>query len=111
MAVRPEPGNLVECELRSGGDDQIVVVDRRAVGEFDAVFRGMHALRALRQQADALSLHDVDEIDLDIAALSPADRHPGIRGDEVIDRPLGNDRQAIFPPQLAVTIHKPSAFR
>ena len=60
----------------------------------------MHALGALRQQPDALALHDLDQVDFDIAAFAPADRHPGIRGDKVIDRPLGNDRQAITRPQL-----------
>ena len=100
MAVGPEPGNLVERKFRSGRDHQIVVVDRRAVREFDAVFFRVYALRAMRQQADTFSVHDVDEIDLDIPAFAPADRHPGIGGDEVIDRPLGNDRQAIFRPQL-----------
>ena len=60
----------------------------------------MHALRALRQQPDALALHDVGEVDLDIAALAPADRDPGIGGDEMIDRPLRNHRQAIVLPQL-----------
>jgi hypothetical protein len=95
MAVRPEPRNLVECEFRSSGHHQIVVVDRRAVREFDPVFARVHALRALGQQADTLSAHDVDKINLDIAALAPADRHPGIRGDEMIDRSLGDHRQAI----------------
>ena len=38
VAVRPEPGDLVEGEFRPGGDHQIVVVDRGAVRELDAVF-------------------------------------------------------------------------
>ncbi len=78
MAVGPEARDLVEGKLRPGRDHQIVVVDRRAVGEFDPVFLRMHPLRALRQQPDALALHDVAEIDLDIAALAPADRDPRI---------------------------------
>ena len=100
VAVRPEPRNFVEGEFRTGGDDQIVVIDRRAVGEFDAVFRRMHALRALRQQPDALALHDIDQVDFDIAALAPADRHPGVGGYEVIDRPLRNHGQAVVLSQL-----------
>ena len=92
VALRPQPRNLVEGKLRTGCDHQIIVVDRRAVAELDAVFRRMHALRALRQQANALALHDVDEIDLDIAALAPADRHPGIGRHKVIDRALARPR-------------------
>ena len=66
----------------------------------DAIVRRMHALGALREQPDSLSLHDLDQVDFDIAALSPADRYPGVRGDEVIDRSLGNNGQAVLPPQL-----------
>ena len=100
MAVGPEPRNLVEGEFRPGRDHQIIVVDRAAVGKFDTVFRRMHARRALGQQADALLLHDVDEVDLDIGPLAPADRDPGIGRDEVIDRPLRNHREAVVLPQL-----------
>jgi len=48
MAVRSEPGDLVECEFRPGGHHQVIVVDRNAVRELNTVLRGMHALRALR---------------------------------------------------------------
>ena len=111
MAVGTEPRNLIEGEFRPGRDHQIVVVDRGAVRELDAVVLRMHPLRALRQQPDALALHDVGEIDLDIAALAPADRDPGVGGDEMIDRSLRNHRQAVIPSATAATIRRPSTSR
>jgi len=60
----------------------------------------VHALRALGQQANALALHDIDQIYFDIAALAPADRDPGVGGDEVIDRSLRDHGQAVVLPQL-----------
>ena len=111
VALGPEPRNFVKGEFRPGGDDQIVVVDRGAVGEFDAVVLRVHPLRALRQQADALALHDVGEIDLDIAALAPADRDPGVGRDEMIDGSLRNHASGDRPSATGATIHRPSAFR
>jgi len=35
-AVGAEPLDLVEGELRAGGDDQIIVVERRTVLQFEA---------------------------------------------------------------------------
>src|SRR5436190_19918505 len=100
MALRSEPWYLIKCEFGAGRDHEVVVIDRRAVRELDPVVRGMDPLGALGQEADPLALHDPDKVDLDFALLPPADRHPGIGGDEVIDRALRDHGQPIALSQL-----------
>ena len=100
VAVGAEALDLVEGELGAGGDHQVVVVDRAAVLELDAVFLRMHPLGALRQVADVLALHHRVEVDLDILALAPAHRHPGIGRHEMVARPLADDGEVVPLAQL-----------
>ena len=51
-----EPGDLVEGELRAGGDHQVVVGDAVAVVQLDPVLGRMHPLGADRDELDALAL-------------------------------------------------------
>lgn len=92
--------NLVERQFGTGRDDQVVVVDRRAVAELDTVLGRVDAPCALRQQAYALALHDVRQINLDLFALAPADCDPRIGWDEMIDGALRDDAEAILLSQL-----------
>lgn len=100
IAVRTQAGDLVEGKLRTCRDHQVIVADRRAVAELNAVFGRMNAPHALGEQANALALHDLHQIDLDLVTLAPADRNPGIRWHEVVHRTLRHHGQPIFLSQL-----------
>lgn len=54
MALGPETQDLVERQFGTGRDNQVIVVDRRAVAELDTVLGRMDAPCALRQQPHAL---------------------------------------------------------
>ena len=51
----PRPWNLVKGKVRAGRDDEIVVVDASAIGQFDPVFsrmnRGRHPASSGRCRA------------------------------------------------------------
>ena len=96
LALGPEARNFIESEVRSGGDDEVVVGDRGAVFQFDPVLTGQHAARSLCEVADALALHHVGDIDLDILLLAPADRNPRVGGNEVIAWPLADHRHPVL---------------
>ena len=48
IALRPQAFNLVESQIRASGDDQIIVVNKTTIGQFNAVFLGVNAFCALR---------------------------------------------------------------
>ncbi len=75
--------DFFEGQLGAGGDDQVVVGHRGAVGQLDAVFLRMHALGGLRDEADALSLEIGRHVENDVFALAPVHRDPGIRWGEL----------------------------
>ena len=85
MAVRPEPGNLIEGQFRARGDDQIIVVQRAAIGEVDALLGRPNASGADVDELDTLALHHRRQANLDGFALAPAHRHPRIGGREMED--------------------------
>ena len=100
VGVRAEALDLVEGEFGAGGDDQVVVVDRRAVIEFDPVLLGMDPLRAFGAQLDAALFEDGGEIDRDVLAVAPADGDPWIRRDEGIGAAEIDDGKLVLRAQL-----------
>jgi hypothetical protein len=79
-----EPLDLIECELRSGGNHKVVIGDAGVVHEFDAMLRRMHSLGALRMKFDSSSRKSWFEIDRNVVTISPPHGDPGIRRDEGI---------------------------
>ena len=73
-----EARDLLEGQLRAGGDDEIVVVNRAAVIELELVVVRVQALDADAGKLDAVFVHDLGQIDLDLLGLAPADGDPGI---------------------------------
>ena len=98
--LRSEPFDFVEGELRTGGDDEVVVLDRGAVGGFDRVVLRRDLRHRARLEGDAAFGEGRREIDLQGFALSPADRNPRVRRNEMIDRILGDDGQPVLRPHL-----------
>ena len=99
-AMRPQPLDLVKGQFRPGRDDEVVVVEKGPVDQLKPVFRRMNLLRRRGAECDVLLAHRVGEVDGDVFGLAPADRDPGVGGDEVIRRFLGDDRDPVFLPDL-----------
>ena len=55
VAIGPQALNLVESEMRSRGDHEIIVIERRSVIELNGVLVWLHALRADRSEANCAS--------------------------------------------------------
>jgi hypothetical protein len=96
-AVRSEPFDLVEGELGTGRDDEVIVVEHRAVAQFELARLRMHALHPARIEADALLLEVRSGREFDVAALSPVDRDPRIRRHEMEVGTVADDGDAIAP--------------
>ena len=62
VARRPKARDLVEGQIRPGGDDEVVVVDGRTIVELDTVLRRMNTLGALGPQGDPALGKDRREI-------------------------------------------------
>ena len=78
VAVGPEAWNFVKSEIKSRRDDQVVIGEVGARNHFDAVFRWMNPLGALRVERDAALAEHWFEVDLNLVLGSPADGHPGV---------------------------------
>ena len=100
VAARTETGDLVERELRTGGDHEIVVVDEISVLEPDAVLLRLHALGAGGDEPDSHLREQRRQRQLDVLALPPADRDPRIGGRELERGPVRDDRQPVAGPEL-----------
>ncbi len=99
VAFGPEPLDLVEGEFRTGRDDQIIVIERSAVAEFDPILGRVHALGAGAVEFDAVLRQHGREVDDDVVLGPPIHRHPGVRRGELKERLVGNERDPVFPPQ------------
>ncbi|MPL80122.1 hypothetical protein SDC9_26015 [bioreactor metagenome] len=91
-----EPLDLVEGQFGAGGDDDVVVGDRTAVDQLDAVLLGVQAGRGDGDEVDVLARHRRRQVDRDVLAVAPADGDPGVRGHEMVLRVLGDDRDLVF---------------
>ncbi len=92
--------NFVEGKFRPRRNHEIIIIDRRAVFDLNALLVGMHPLGTSGDEADVLALGDCGQIDLDVGGLSPADGDPGIRWDEMKRRVLADQGQMITLAQL-----------
>src|SRR5215468_7203023 len=95
VAARTETRYLVERQIRTGGDHQVIVVNGAPVLELNAIFMRMDPPGTLLQIADAFLSHHLIEIDLDVRLAPPTDRDPRVRRHEMITWPLADDRQLI----------------
>ncbi len=96
----PEPRNLVEGEVGTRRDDQIVVFEVGTVVEHDAVLRRVNARRTLRPEVDALFRKHRLQLHRNILGLAPADGDPWIGGDERIAAAEIDHRQLVVAAHL-----------
>ncbi len=97
VALGAEPFDLVEGEFRTGRDDQIIVIERRTVGQLDPVFGRVHALGAGAVEGDAMLRQYAREIDDDVVLGPPIHCHPRVRRGELEEGLVGNERDPVFP--------------
>ena len=71
-------GHLGKTQFGAGGDDEVVVVQRLAVGQGQVVGGGVDGGHGLRDEVDALALQQRAHLELDVVAAAPAHRHPGV---------------------------------
>ena len=75
----PEPGHLVERELRTGRDHQVVVGHLGAVAEHELRCLGVDPLHDLRDPARSPFAASGPAVRTRVCSrLAPADRHPGV---------------------------------
>src|SRR5690606_24416228 len=82
MRVGPQSPNLVECELRPGTENEVVVFDRSAVFERQRVSLRRDPRNRARDELDPLPRELRPELLGHRASVSPADRDPGVRRHE-----------------------------
>ncbi len=86
--LRSEAFDFVKGQFRPGGDHQIVIFDHAAVEQVNLAGGRIETLGALGMEIDVAAGEDRPEIDLDIGPVAPANRNPGVGGDEGIARAL-----------------------
>ncbi len=96
MAVGSEALHFLECQLRSGGDDEKVVVDHSAVGQLDLVPFRVHPLDRCRDEVDLLARQGWADVDLDVVALAPIHGKPRVGRHEVELRVARNDGDLVL---------------
>ena len=99
-AMRAEAFDFIEGEFRPRRDDKVIVGNRLAIHQGDALFFGMQLFRGDGDEVDALLRHGRREVDGDLFAVAPADGDPGIGRHEVIGRILGHDGDLVFLAKL-----------
>ena len=99
-AVRAGALDELEGQARARGDDQVVVVEVLAVAEHQPVLFRVDFSGAGRDEVDALLLQHRGQGNGDLIARSPADRHPGVAGDEMEIIVVGNDGDLVVAAQL-----------
>ena len=99
VVLGTESFDLVERQVRAGGNHQVVVAQRTAIEEFDLFLFRMQPLGALRVEPDIAFAHDRLEIDADLVAIAPADGDPGIGWNEGILCPLVDHRYLVLGAQ------------
>ena len=77
-AMRSKPLDLVEGQLRTGGNDQEVVWHAGAVRQLKRILFRMHASCRDGLEVDAALGEGALKVDLDVRALAPVYRHPWV---------------------------------
>ena len=93
---RAEPGDFIEGEFGSGGDDEVVVGDAAAVVELEPVLGRVQALGAYRDEFDPLALEGGADVELDVFPGPPVHGDPGIARNEMEARIVGDDGDLVF---------------
>ena len=78
VAFRAKAGNFIERQVRSCGDNEIIVGNDSTIFQGYVVLFGINALRTLRQISDILALHHIDKIDINVFALAPPHGNPRV---------------------------------
>jgi len=81
-AIGAEAGDLLECEARTGRDQEPVVLDLLAVAGRDRARDGVDPLGGLVDEADALAGVHRLERERDLAGVADVERQPDQRRDE-----------------------------
>ena len=95
VLLRPEALDLVEGELGSGGDDQIVVGDRFAVRQLDPVLLRHQLLGRGVDEVHLVARQHRGEVDGDLRLRPPVHRHPRVGRGELEEGRLGDDRDLV----------------
>ena len=103
-AMRAEARNLVEGQFRARGDDQVIIADRVAIDQGDAVLFGVQLFGGDGDEVDLLLGHGGGQVHRDLFALAPTHGDPGVGGHEVIGRVLGDDGHRVFLAQLVLQL-------
>ena len=83
MALGSEAVDFFEREPGPGSDHEVVVGNGRVVVQLKPIFIGMEAAHTLAVELDAVLLHELGQVDLDLVFFTPADGNPGVRGCEL----------------------------
>ena len=100
MSFGPEALDFLERQLRAGGNDEIVVLDRRIVVEFEAIVVGVQAANADAGEFDTVFLHQVAQVDLDLPAFAPAHGHPRIRRRKLEEIGITDEHEMVLLAEL-----------
>jgi hypothetical protein len=104
VLLGPESFDLVEGEFRAGGDDQIVVGDRFAVRQGDAVLRRHHLLGRGMDEIHLVARQYGSQVDRDLLFGAPFHRHPGIGRGELEEGRLGDDRHLVSTVEVGTQV-------
>lgn len=99
VALGTEALDLIEGQLRPGGDDEVVVFQQVAVAQLEAILLRLHALDAGGGEVDVPAAEYLGEVELDVAARAPVHRHPGVRRHEMERLRIRYDGNAVFLAQ------------
>ena len=92
--------DLLECEARTGGNDEIVVVQGLTAIEMQGVALGIDLLATLGDEVDALALEVRLDPETDVTPVSPADGHPRIGWNELEIVPFIDDSDLVLFAQF-----------
>jgi hypothetical protein len=99
-ALRSEPGNFIEGEVRPGRNHQVIV------GHFGSIVQNQPALirlnlaGALGEESHTLPLHHRNEISRGVDRVPPTDGHPRVGGGKMAAATFADHRQPILGAEL-----------
>jgi len=96
VGVRPQSRDLLEGQLGTRADDQIVVVDDPATGQGELAPRGVDGGRILRDELDALAIEWPLEVDAGLLTRPPADGDPRVGWRELEVRRRAHEQHLVL---------------
>ena len=95
VPVRPQPLYLLESQLGPGGDDQVIVVDRAAIVQFDLVFFRVHPFGPDADEIDFFLRQQWSDFQFYGVTFAPVHRYPRVGGHEVELWIVGDHRHLV----------------